>query len=522
MLDPLPPSKWNRAKTAHLLKRAGFGCSQEELDTWSKLSLEEAVNKLVDWELTPDPSKEPEWASPGYGLPIKDRDELRALTPERRREIIQEIQRIQRGYLQDLREDWMTRMSQTTRPLQEKLALFWHGHFATSVQKVKISYFMWKQLDLFRRLGHGSYEKLLVEVARDPAMLVWLDGVQSKKGAPNENFARELMELFTLGEGHYTEDDIKESARAFTGWSLRPFMQSVRFNERQCDTERKKFFGQSGNFNDEDIIRIILKQPQAARYITAKLWSFFAYENPEPHLVDRLAAAFTAEKMEFKPLLKQMFLSQEFYSPRSVQNQIKGPVQWWIAAQKGLNISRAIPRLSSTILNQMGQNLFDPPSVKGWDGGRAWISTNTLMLRHNVAHMMIYGGSPDQLGMGDLLKRFAEAAKKEQREENAQADKMQEQKPDPALERRQKIAEKALKRKIPGLVNLAKIVPENLKADREALVAHLAECLFQTTPSPALLKTLQESTQDTDRVLADAQIQALLYQMMTMPEYQLT
>ncbi|NJK93410.1 MAG: DUF1800 domain-containing protein [Blastochloris sp.] len=327
MLEPLAASDWDRNKAAHLLKRAGFGSTPSELDAWSKLSLQEAVNKLVDWESTPDPTPDPEWAQPGFGLPISDRAELAKLSQEQRKELFQEYQRLQRSQIQELREDWLTRMAKTPRPLQEKMTLYWHGHFATSAEKVKASYYMWKQLDLFRRLGHGSYQTLLVEVGRDPAMLIWLDGAQSKRSSPNENYARELMELFTLGEGHYTEQDIKESARAFTGWDVQRFEQKARYVPQRYDGGQKTFLGETGAFRDEDIVRIILKQDQASRYLATKLWTFFAYENPEPELIQDLAGTLRGEKWELKPVLKKIFLSRAFYSPRCLMAQIKSPVR---------------------------------------------------------------------------------------------------------------------------------------------------------------------------------------------------
>jgi uncharacterized protein (DUF1800 family) len=524
MLEPIQASEWDRSKAAHLLKRAGFGGTQEEINSWAQLTPTQAVDKLVDWELIPDETKDPEWAVPGYGLPFKDRKETRSLPDEQRKALFQEYQRTQRQNTQNLRERWLDRMLTTPRPLQEKLTLFWHGHFATSAEKVKLAYFMWKQLDLFRRMGNGSYEKLLVEVGRDPAMLVWLDGAESNRNAPNENYARELMELFTLGEGHYTEDDIKESARAFTGWTVDRFGQTARYVPQRFDGSRKKFLGSAGTYKDEDIVHIILKQDQAARHITSKLWTFFAYENPEPELIENLAATFRSEKMEFKPLLKRLFLSKEFYSAKATQTQIKSPVQWWIGMQKSLEVTRTLPRLSTTILTQLGQNLLQPPSVKGWDGGRTWISTTTLMLRHNVAHMMIYGGTPEALGMGDVLKRFAEDAQAKKKTENEAnpPDMMMEEKEDPSMQQRQKMAQKAMKRNFPGMMDPNKLAPSDQRQNRNELVARLTERLLQSPPSATTLKNLQKSLSDTDRVLNDEQIKALLYQIMIRPEFQLT
>lgn len=396
-LEPLPPGQWDRVKLAHLLNRTGFGATPGEVDAWSNLTCAQAVDRLVDWESTPDPLVPPAWINDVDSL-LEKREEYRRLPEAERREKVKEVQKELRRNLEDLRTWWLEAMWRTPRPLQEKLALFWHGHFATSAEKVKQPWFMWKQNQLFRENANGNFRKLLVEVARDPAMLIWLDGRQNKAGAPNENFARELMELFTLGEGHYTEKDIQESARAFTGWVAGGPKRKDSFLIRmRHDNGTKTFMGQSGNFADTDIIDIILQQPQAARFMARKIWTFFAYENPEPEALDALSETFRKSNYELKPLLKQMLLSREFYSEKSMHTQVKSPVVWMIGTFKNLEVSKMPRLLPSMTLRLMGQDLFAPPSVKGWDGGRTWISTNTLLLRNNLASAMVYGGSLQNL-----------------------------------------------------------------------------------------------------------------------------
>ncbi len=523
MLEAFPPQLWNRSTAAHLLKRAGFGTSPEQLDLWTSLGLDTAVDRLVDWELTEDPTAEPDWAQPAFGYPFQNKKELQGLSEDERRELFKEYQKTQRKNSQDLRERWLNRFLTTPRPLQEKLTLFWHGHFATSIRKVKISYFMWKQLDLFRRFGNGSYENLLMEVARDPAMLIWLDGTDSNDKAPNENFARELMELFTLGEGHYTEEDVKESARAFTGWRVDRFSQTATFNPKRSDRGSKKFLGQRGSFNDQDIIRIILQQEQAAQHICTKLWTFFAYENPSPQLMEALAATFRESKMELKPLLKKLFRSQEFYSAQALNNQIKSPVQWWVSSLKNIASHSPATHLGTRILTQLGQSLLEPPSVKGWDGGRTWISTSTLMLRHNTAHYMLYGGTAAELGIGDNFKRlaFANQAKKINPEPTTVAPntEMEEQ---PTPEPTTKLANKLLNRSMPALTELAQLAPPELRLDRSKLINTLSERFLQNIPDPKLSAFLENSLPQKSEPVTDQELKKLLYQIMTRPEYQLT
>ena len=410
MLSPVSSGQWDRIKLSHLLKRAGFGMTPEELGSWSALKPEEAVDRLVNWQQTPDPTPDPTWAKPDPGIESK-REELRMMSEEQRRMAFQAFGRSQREHVEELRHWWLTRMLETPRPLQEKMTLFWHGHFATSVEKVKDGYYMWRQNDLFRRLGNGNFAELLTEAGRDPAMLIWLDGEKSNLRAPNENYAREVMELFTLGEGHYTEDDIKNAAKAFTGWVVEPKTQAAEFRPLRFSNTPKTFKGQTGNFKDDDIIRFILQDPNCAEYLSKKLWSFFAYENPPPELVQALAKTFRQTNYSIKPLLRTIFLSQEFYSPQSVNNQIKSPVQWLVGCCKSLKIGR-IPRVAPNALRLLGQDLLAPPSVKGWDGGRSWISTATLLQRCNIARFMIYGGSPASMGIYTPPAATAQAEEK--------------------------------------------------------------------------------------------------------------
>ncbi len=450
-----------------------------------------------------DPDPDPEWARPdstGYA----DLEAARKSGDETAKRAAQQAyQKLQATRLGELRQWWFDRMLGTPRPLQEKLALFWHGHFATGNEKVKNAYFMWRQNDLFRRLGNGNFEQLVLETGRDPAMLVWLDGATSSGKAPNENYARELMELFTLGEGHYTEDDIKNSAMAFSGWTInREAGDGAKFVPKRFANGEKTFKGRSGNWRDTDIVRFILEDPNCAEFMSRKLWTFFAYENPAPELVSALAALFRQNHYEIKPLLAAMFRSAEFYSPASVNNQIKSPVQWLVGASKALGLP-AVPRFAPVISRYLGQDLFAPPNVKGWDGSRSWISTATLFLRCNVAHFLVYGGDPARFGIPVNAANPAGAEKK----------------PPPemaALEQKKHPANRNL---------LPPLVVGRLGADPNVgdapLIETLAGRLYQSAPGPALTAACAHYLDRLKTSSPDEKIRGLVYFLMTRPEYQL-
>src|SRR5690242_14035631 len=268
MLKALPTTQWGYSTAAHLLNRAGFGGSPGEIQKLATIGLEKAVDWLVDYEKTADPTPSPEWAQPDPKR-VQKFIEMRQAGEEERRKKLRELQQNEKQRMVELRAWWLRRMAHGPRPLQEKMVLFWHGHFATSVEKVKEAYLMWRQNELFRRLATGNWLDMLVEVAQDPAMLVWLDQAQSRKEHPNENFAREVMELFALGEGHYTEKDIAEAARALTGWSYDRLAQKFINRPYWHDAGEKAIFGKRGNFDGEDFLEMIVTQPQAARFITA-------------------------------------------------------------------------------------------------------------------------------------------------------------------------------------------------------------------------------------------------------------
>jgi uncharacterized protein (DUF1800 family) len=410
MMSPLPASKWNYSTAAHLLNRAGFGGTPDDVQKLLNLGLDGAVSYFVDYEKIPDDTAPPDWAKPNlrradYQRQLQDlnRQERAALTEDektkiagRRRDLQQQFQREMTLQLLQMRAAWIERMATGPRPLQEKLTLFWHGHFATSIVKVRETYFMWRQIQTFRQLASANWRDLLESVATDPAMLIWLDQAQSRKEHPNENFARESMELFTLGEGHYSEKDVTEAARAMTGWSLDRETESYRYRLFLHDNGIKTVLGLTGPLTGSDVLAQIVAQPQSSRFITGKLWKFFAQDEADPQWIEALADVFRSYNHNFQPFLRALFRSEEFYSDKVMASQVKSPVQWLVSSIRMLGRPMPPPAVSIEMLSSLGQDLLAPPNVKGWDGGLSWITTNTLLSRYNQASVLV-------MGQGELM-----------------------------------------------------------------------------------------------------------------------
>lgn len=364
-----------RHQIAHLLRRAGFGGTPEDLDTYAALGFEGAVDRLVNYS----------------GADDSDADNtaslVRASAPDNPNQKHPEF-----GNPQLEVAIWLTRMLLTKRPLQEKMTLFWHGHFTSSIQDVKFADLMLKQNELFRANALTTDFKVMTKaVGRDPAMLLYLDNYTNKKGKPNENWARELMELFTLGIGNYTETDVKESARAFTGWTLDRNKQFV-FNRRQHDTDPKTFLGHTGNFEGDDIIDLIFTQPVHAQFMARKLFRFFVYDDPEEAAVNRLADAYRKSNFSIKELVTQILVSPEFRSEKAYYALVKSPTEFVIGALKSLS-ARFTDLNAWKAINQqmaiMGQQLWLPPNVGGWPGNKTWVNSTTYYARANLAERLV-------------------------------------------------------------------------------------------------------------------------------------
>ncbi|TCP55370.1 uncharacterized protein (DUF1800 family) [Tumebacillus sp. BK434] len=301
----------------------------------------------------------------------------------------------ERTEMQELTLWWLLQMMKSKHPLQERMTLFWHGHFTSGIQKVKRPDFMARQNVLLRRHALGNFRKMICDVAIDPAMMIWLDNNANIKAAPNENFSRELMELFTLGVGNYTESDVQEAARALTGWRLNrkdPIgPQTVTFSPINHDDGRKTILGQTGSFDLQGTVDLLIKQPATARLLAAKLWEFFAYPSPEPSVLQPVIDAFVISGYEIKALLRALFTSEAFYSDRAYLARVKSPVEYVISILglfPGLQLQEKHQKLTLQSLHLMGQELFDPPTVAGWPSGAAWLSSSMMFARFNYAEVM--------------------------------------------------------------------------------------------------------------------------------------
>lgn len=380
----------------HLLTRAGFSPTPEEVETLVPLSHEEAVKKLLDGTRTEPALPAPEWADespPG-------REAMKEMSEEEKKA----LRETQRRHAQELKGWWCREMAGTESPLTERMTLFWHNHFTSSLQKVKFAPAMYRQNALLRRHACGSFRTLLREIARDPAMVVYLDSQSNRKGKPNENFARELLELFTLGEGHYTEADIQSAARAFTGWSVDHETGGFRVAQRQHDEGEKTFMGRTGDLDGDDVIDILLENPRTAVHVVEKLWREFVSETPDPAEVARLAGVFRKADYEMKPLLTALFASPAFTDPSNRGTMTKSPADLVIGTVRALRIPVADGRLMAQAMRGLGQDLFDPPNVKGWPGGTAWITSTTLLLRRQILERIVRGKEMDD-GTGQKTRK---------------------------------------------------------------------------------------------------------------------
>lgn len=410
-LSAITDNDWNYSRAAHLLERAGFGGTPEQINRLVAMGPTAAIQQLLDFSsvdnshlkafdhsgihdpgLEPFPPSRPATTelakNAGEALGIK-------IKPEGNRRLQPVVNKffywLRASVLETNRVSywWANRMVSSNSPLQEKMALFWHGHYAVNESKVRDYRKLLKELELFHEMGIGSFRDLMVAVAQDPAMLSFLDAGVNVKGAPNENFAREIMELFTMGVGNYTESDIREAARAFTGWNYVDLDFVI--NEDQHDNEQKTFLGHTGNFDGIDVIDLIMEQPITADYIAGKIYRFFVRENLSPQLQAELGSILRDADYEIAALLQTLFTSKDFYSEATVGQQIKSPVQLAISTYRklGLDTAPGVPDFNRAT-GSLSQSLFRPPTVAGWAGGRSWITPGLLLARGNFARDVLF------------------------------------------------------------------------------------------------------------------------------------
>ncbi|MGA2716661.1 MAG: DUF1800 domain-containing protein [Bryobacteraceae bacterium] len=432
-LTPIGAADWNYDFAAHLLERAGFGGTPEEIQALAAVTPAQAIARLVRFEGTDtsqlppfdesgvhDPGLEPFPPSrpavtdmakaKGEALGIK----VKPSGNRRLQPIVDEFFYWLRASVLETNRVaywWANRMLTSPRPLQEKMALFWHGHFASNEAKVRDYRKLLGQLELFENQGTGNFRDLTVAVAQSPGMLSFLDAGVNVKGASNENFAREIMELFTMGVGHYTEQDIREAARAFTGWNYVDLKFVV--NKDQHDDSEKTFLGKTGRFDGVDVIDIIMQQPATADFIAGKIYRFFVREDLSPELQQRLGLVLRQSHYEIALLLEKIFLSRDFYSPASVGTQIKSPVELAVSTYRKLGL-KSVPGVPDFNLatGALGQQLFSPPTVAGWAGGQSWITPGLLLERGNFARDILFPDisflPPDRFTGGGEIRRVAE------------------------------------------------------------------------------------------------------------------
>lgn len=410
-LSALDAAQWSARHAAHLASRAGFGASVEERNQLSKLSPSKAVatffhsadfhnadfhnagvetagfphSNIFDQGLDPFPSSRP-------AATVLAKQQGHALGVQVKAGGNRPLQPVVNKFFYWLRASrletdrvaywWAERMLLTDQPLVEKMALFWHGHFATNEDKVRDYRKMLQQLQLFRKKGMGDFPALMIDVAQDPAMLVFLDAGVNTKDSPNENFAREIMELFTMGVGHYDERDVQEAARAFTGWNVSNLDFTVITQDH--DTGPKEFLGQSGSFDGRDVIEIIMRQPTTSEYIAAKLYRYFVNEDLAPVHHAQLGAMFRTKRMNVAAFLQTLFLSRDFYRPEHMGSRIKGPVELVVSTYRRLGLDQVpgVPDFN-VVSGALGQRLMHPPTVAGWSRGRSWITPSLLFERGN-------------------------------------------------------------------------------------------------------------------------------------------
>ena len=401
---------WGTRQAAHLYRRAGFGGSPDDVNR----AVSAGMHASVDGFLRPPSSN---------ALPARPQVVSERLSPGERQVLmananaapavasaaadpanaapdasIQKVRRKIAGARRDntiaLQRWWLDRMIGSPAQLQEKMTLLWHGHFTSAYQKGITADALVDQNELFRSHALGNIRDLTLRVSQDPAMLRYLDNSQNNKAHPNENYARELMELFTLGIGNYTETDVRESARAFTGWAFDRDYAFRNFPARH-DDGTKTFLGKTGNFDGKDIVEIIFAQPAAAQWFSKTLLNFFVYNDPEPQLVDAVAALLRKNDFNVEPVMATLLRSNVFYGDRAYRALVKSPVQFVVGSYQLYGIQQSdIVALGA--LRRMGQVLFYPPNVKGWDGGAAWLNSQTLLTRENFASSLQQkmGGAP--------------------------------------------------------------------------------------------------------------------------------
>ncbi len=393
-LKPITSKQWDYARARHLLFRAGFGGSPEAIERLVKMGPHSAVNFLVEYHQRPAANIELGIASWEKPLAYEDRLHVEAKNQlgddDGTRNVNQHAAMVRW---------WVQRLLESPRPLEEKLVLFWHNHFVSSYRTLGDAYMMYQQNNLFRRYA-DNFDALTHGIVQDPGIIRYLNNDDNVKGNNNENLGRELLELFTMGEENsaahrkdgYTEKDVRDgNTRALTGATYEHYASQYRFYQTRHDTRPKTLLGKTGNWGPHEAVDIMLAHPATARYIAKRLWQYFAYWEPEPEVLDKMAHVLRENGYRIRPFLQNLFLSEEFYSSRTMAAQVKSPVDLLAGTMKSLSIPGNTQTYQNIrfLLASMGQSLFDPPNVAGWVGGRDWINTNLLMARYTATAKLV-------------------------------------------------------------------------------------------------------------------------------------
>ncbi|MDQ2718373.1 MAG: DUF1800 domain-containing protein [Bacteroidota bacterium] len=371
----------NQLKNQHLLWRAAFGPMAENVNELEHVSQKDLYDILLKTSSKkPDEINVASNAFDGLIKGIQDLGQLQKLTADQKKQLRKQSV----DDLKNLNLTWLSEMINSEAQLTEKMSLFWHGHFACRAVNI---YFQQQLLNVIRQNALGNFGDLLREVSKSPAMLSFLNNQQNNKKHPNENFAREVMELFTMGRGNYTEDDVKEGARAFTGWGFnlkgefvdRPFLH---------DTGNKTFLGKTGNFNGDDIIDILLEQKATAKFITQKIYRYFVNDEPDKNRVESLAAGFYQSNYNLQKLMSDIYKSEWFYAEKNIGTRIKSPVELVVGIRRLIPMELEKPEAQLLFERALGQILFYPPNVAGWPGGKNWIDSSALMFRMRIPQIL--------------------------------------------------------------------------------------------------------------------------------------
>jgi uncharacterized protein (DUF1800 family) len=483
----------HQLKNQHLLWRAGFGPAVEQLADLDQYSPKEIYQALVNAS-----SKKPDYINVAdnylqglmMGIDQVGRVQQKDLTPEEKKKARQKS----RESVRNLNLYWLNTMVNSGAQLREKMAFFWHGHFACRNLNV---FYQQGLLDTIRRNALGNFGTLLKEVSRSAAMLFFLNNQQNGKDHPNENFAREVMELFTLGRGHYSEDDIKEAARAFTGWAATAKGEFI-FRRGQHDYGQKKVLGQTGYFDGDDVLNILLEQKQTARFITKKVCQFFVNDQPDEKIIEWLAERFYKNKYDIAQLMEDIFTSDWFYDEKNIGTKIKSPVELIAGIQRMLPMTLENEEALIVLQRLLGQMLFYPPNVAGWPGGKTWIDSSTLILRMRIPQLI---NDKDEMNMAPKDDDDQMMGRKDENE----AERI----------RKMKIGKGA--KPVQANVDWQPYLDHFEKTAREKLLNTMAGVLLQT-------KTAVDASvikQHADESGRESFIRSVTIQIMSTPEYQL-